>query len=303
MNPESTPAWQRHASAILNGFLGDWLEARNNPLAVPMAVHHNGAALVQEGPSIEGAGSTVCLFIHGLMELETIWDYPGGSGGHYGSVLAGASGERLTSLSLRYNSGRPIHRNGQDLAGTLEQLVAAWPVPVERLVLVGHSMGGLLIRSACHYGQVAGHGWLNLLSDCVYLGSPHDGSWLAKGAKAAAGMMNQMPRDYLKVVGEVIDLRSEGIRNLSRGEVLEQGADDPPLVPGVRHYVICGLLARSRQHPVNALFGDALVHESSAQGRERDGWTLAGMASFPGVGHVRLAHHPEVAKQLVEWLV
>ena len=72
---------------------------------------------------------------------------------------------------------------------------------------------------------------------------------------------------------------------------------------GMRANLVCGLLARSRQHPINALFGDALVHESSARGHERRGWTLSGVASFPGVDHIRLAHHPDVASQLKEWLL
>lgn len=302
MNSDTSPVWQRHASAILSGFLGDWLEERNNPLAVPMEVFHGPAPLDCRAPRLDAPGSTLCLSIHGLMELESVWTFPGQSNLSYGSLLTSASRE-ITPLTLRYNTGRPIYRNGEALADLLEMLVSAWPVPVERIILMGHSMGGLLIRSACHHGQALNHSWVSRLTDCVYLGSPHDGSWLAKGAKATADLLNRAPRDYLRVVGEVIDLRSEGIRNLSRGEVVPAEQGEPPLVPGVRHFVVCGLLARSRTHPVNALFGDALVHEASARGEERTGWKLAGMASFPGVDHIRLAHHPDVARQLVEWLL
>lgn len=302
MNTDIRPVWQRHASAILNGFLGDWLEARNNPLAVPMEFFQGSSPIDAAAPEVGAAGSTLCLSIHGLMELETVWNLPGRAGAHYGSLLAE---ERchITPLTLRYNSGRPIYRNGEEFADRLETLVSHWPVPVERIILIGHSMGGLLIRSACHHGQRRGHRWVEQLSDCVYIGSPHDGSWLAKGAKASADLMNQAPRDYLRVVGEVIDLRSEGIRNLSRGDVVKRSEEEPPLLPGPRHYVVCGLLARARQHPVNALFGDALVHESSARGHERRGWSLSGIVSFPGIDHIRLAHHPDVAAQLKEWLL
>ncbi len=302
MNSDTRPVWQRHASAILSGFLGDWLEERNNPLALPMDIFHGPTPLDCRAPRLDEPGSTLCLSIHGLMELESVWTFPGQSDVSYGALLSGTSGD-VTPLTLRYNTGRPISRNGEDLADLLETLVAAWPVPVERVILMGHSMGGLLIRSACHHGQAQNHRWLANLTDCVYLGSPHDGSWLAKGAKATADLLNRAPRDYLRVVGEVIDVRSEGIRNLSRGEVVSANQAEPPLVPGARHFVVCGLLARSRTHPVNALFGDALVHESSARGQERTGWELAGVATFPGVDHIRLAHHPDVARQLAEWLL
>lgn len=302
MQTDTSPVWQRHASAILSGFLGDWLEARNNPLAMPMAFFHGHEPVDPRSPYVDAPGSTLCLSIHGLMELESVWTIPGGDGAHYGSLLA-ADNSDITPLTLRYNTGRSIYRNGETLADMLDSLVGQWSVPVERIVLIGHSMGGLLIRSACHHGQRQGHQWVQRLSDCVYIGSPHDGSWLAKGAKATADLMNRAPRDYVRVLGEVIDLRSEGIRNLSRGEVVNRNDGEPPLLPGARHYVVSGLLAGSRKHPVNALFGDALVHESSAHGRERQGWALHGIASFPGIDHIRLAHHPDVAAQLKEWLL
>ena len=271
-------------------------------MAMPMTLFH-GAEPVTPGSPITGSpGSTLCISIHGLMELESVWTIPGGDGAHYGSLLAGRRND-ITPLTLRYNTGRPIYRNGETLAELLDALVLQWPVAVERIILIGHSMGGLLIRSACHQGQRRGYRWLEQLSDCVYIGAPHDGSWLAKGARAAADLMNRAPRDYLRVLGEVIDLRSEGIRDLSRGNVGNGSDEEPPLLPGTRHYAVCGLLARDRQHPVNTLFGDALVHESSARGREREGWTLTGIASFPGVDHIRLAHHPDVAAQLEEWLL
>ncbi|KPQ28993.1 MAG: putative hydrolases or acyltransferases (alpha/beta hydrolase superfamily) [Marinobacter excellens HL-55] len=293
---------QQHISAIASGFLGDWLEARGNGLAVPMRMFIDGQPLDVANPTVDAPGSTLCLSIHGLMELDSVWDFPGQAHEHYGTRLAEAAGD-TTALKLRFNSGRPIYRNGQDLADLLEQLVMHWPVPVKRLILLGHSMGGLLIRSACHCGATRQHGWISVQLDCVYIGAPHDGSWLAIGAHKVADRLNQVPRDYLKVMGEVIDLRSEGIRNLSRGEVFEPGQDEQPLLPQARHYVISGLLARKAEHPVNALFGDALVHESSARGEHRPGWVLNGIANFPGVDHLRLAHHPLVCGQLQEWLV
>ncbi|MBZ2169355.1 esterase/lipase family protein [Marinobacter sp. F4216] len=299
--------WQRQTSAIASGFFGDRLESRRNPLAVSMCLIESGRELDVDNPQPENVTETLCVSIHGLMELETVWRISGSKAGAgfstYGQRLAAALPGSATDLSLRYNTGLPVYRNGQALSVLLKKLISAWPKPVKRLILIGHSMGGLLIRSACHYGRIDGHRWTRVLSDCVYLGSPHDGSWLARGAHSLANLMGELPRDYLQVVGEMIDLRSEGIRNLSRGEVLAEQGEHPPLLPGVNHYVVCGLLARSRQHPANALFGDALVQLSSAQGRKRSGWQLAGVATFPGVDHLRLAHHPSVAEQLEAWLV
>ncbi len=297
---ESISRWQQHTAAIACGFLGDWLEQRRNPLALPMQFIADGRVIDPLEPAVSRPGRTLIVLIHGLMEMDSIWEYPQAPGAHYGTDLSGPL--EATPLCLRFNSGRAIHENGAELSRQLELLVENWPREVERLVLLGHSMGGLMIRSACHHGRHQGHQWTLRSLDCAYLGSPHDGSWLAKGAQGMAGMMQRMPRDYLRVVGEFIDLRSEGIRNLSRGEVTPPDIEEPPLLPGADHYVVSGLLSRRQEHPVNALFGDALVHEASARGERRSGWSLTDTAAFPGVDHFRLAHHRLVGNQLLEWL-
>lgn len=296
-------SWQKHTSAIVSGFIGDWLEAQGNPLAVPMTFLHQGVTVPEANPAaaVPRPESTVIVLIHGLMELETVWQFSGQPDANYGTRIGDRLATGASTLCLRYNTGRPIHANGQTLAERLERLLNSWPVPVERLILMGHSMGGLVIRSACHYGVEGQHQWVRALQDCVYIGSPHDGSWLAKGAQASARILNALPRDYLRVAGEVIDLRSDGIRNLTQGDILAGEGELTGLVPDVRHYVVCGLLGRLN-NPLNALFGDALVHRSSARGERQGNWTLAGEACFEGVDHIRLAHHGAVAEQLVEWL-
>ena len=49
------------------------------------------------------------------------------------------------------------------------------------MVIVGHSMGGLLARSAYHYATVADMQWPRLLRKLVFLGTPHHGSPLERG--------------------------------------------------------------------------------------------------------------------------
>ena len=292
------PHWQDYTSAIVSGFLGDWLEQRGNRLAVDMQFIHNRQPLTAVPAD---ASDTVFLLIHGLTELESIWDYPHQPGSHYGTELADACNG--TPLLMRYNTGRPIYRNGLDLSEQLETLLSQWPVPVKRLVLVGHSMGGLVIRSACHYGQLAQHRWIESVCSCVYLGSPHQGSWLARLAHHGSALMQQMPRDYLRVVGDVLELRSEGIRNLTHGEIIEQQQAIPPLLASAKHFAASGLLIKQRENPINWLFGDALVQEHSARCTNLPGWSLQDHACFPGIDHIRLTHHPDVAQQLRSWLL
>ncbi|WP_203142115.1 esterase/lipase family protein [Marinobacter mangrovi] len=294
--------WQHQASAILSGLLGDWLASRGNPLAIDMQLYRHGRPLVLDELIQDGQAPrrSLVILVHGLTELESIWDFPGQPGTNYATALCEGLGAE--PLSLRYNTGRAIPDNGRALAQQLDALVAAWPVPVENLLLIGHSMGGLLIRSACHYGEAAGYDWIRAVDSCVYLGSPHDGAWLARLAQGGAGVLQALPRDYLKAIGDVIDLRSVGIRNLNRGQITDQPEEQPPLLATARHYAICGLLGRHRANPANWLFGDALVHEDSARGHHQPGWQLTDQATLAGIDHIRLAHHPAVLAQLEDWL-
>ena len=54
-------------------------------------------------------------------------------------------------LYLRYNTGRHVSENGRDWRTLLDAARARWPVEVHEIALIGHSMGGLVARSACHY--------------------------------------------------------------------------------------------------------------------------------------------------------
>src|SRR5204862_251997 len=82
---------------------------------------------------------------------------------------------------LHYNSGLHISENGRQFAQVLEILIAHWPSPLEELVIVGHSMGGLLARSAWHYAKAAGHAWPAQLRSMIFLGTPHHGAPLEPG--------------------------------------------------------------------------------------------------------------------------
>src|SRR3954471_11448689 len=131
------------ALGALNGAVGDRLAAAGNPLALDMTPR--------------GGGDTprIAVFVHGLGETDDSWALFGRR--PYGAGLEEELG--YTPLYLRYNTGLHISDNGRRLARLLEETVESWPVPVEEIVLVGHSMGGLVARSACHYGGArAGRG-------------------------------------------------------------------------------------------------------------------------------------------------
>ncbi len=151
--------------AALNGVLGDHLAASGNPLAVPMRLRCEG----------EPTGK-VLLLAHGLCLNDRQWRRKGHD---HGAALAADAG--FTPVYLHYNSGLHVSTNGRALADLIEALLQDWPVPVEELVILAHSMGGLVSRSACHYARTAGHDWPRHLRKIVFLGTPESRQWIGYG--------------------------------------------------------------------------------------------------------------------------
>ena len=104
-------------------------------------------ALAAAIPDVQGK---VLLMLHGHCMNELQWRRKGHD---HGKVLAAANG--YTPMYLRYNTGLHISQNGRALADLLEEMVQAWPVPVREISVLGYSMGGLVARSALHYGTQA----------------------------------------------------------------------------------------------------------------------------------------------------
>ncbi len=306
---------------MLNGVLGDFLARRGNALAVDMSLVHAGRRLPLDtaalGAAFPEATSTICLFVHGLCCTEQSWGYPGASETTYGSRLQEQCGQ--TPLFLRYNTGLHISRNGRQLAELLEQLLAAYPTDVEQLTLIGHSMGGLLIRSACHYGAELGHGWVGAVRRAVYLGTPHAGAPLEKAGGLVSLVLEPIDEPFTKLTRTLVNLRSAGIKDLRHANLVDEDweGQNPdgsfegqrtgvPLPGHIAHYAIAGTLTDSDRHLLARLLGDAMVRVPSASGAvgEHEGspaFDSDHCRIFPGLHHMALAHHPEVCAQLEAW--
>lgn len=264
---------------IVNGLIGDLLEREGNPVAEPMAIR---ARDVPDPPT-----RSVVVFLHGLFETERSWRLGGRES--YGRLLAREHG--WSALTVRYNSGRAIGAGGRDLDALLERTLADWPVPVERVALVGHSMGGLVARCACHQACERGAAWFARTSDVISLGSPHRGSPVAVGVAAAERALRALPET--EGMGAFLGRRSAGIRELQRG----LSDDDYPYPEGPRYRFVAATLTRDPRHPAGRLLGDWLVRESSACGPDP-----AQVERVGGAGHFALLNHPAVAERLARWL-
>ena len=317
----------RVALAVLNGAHGD-LVAREAPaLASAMSVRVDGRAVpvapAALAAAFPGTGGRIAVFLHGLTETEDSWGY--GAERHHGdpAVTYGSQLQRdlgLTPVYLRYNTGLHISENGRSLDALLGALVEAWPVPVQDLVLVGHSMGGLVARSALHHagsGTTEARGWTRLVRDTVTLGSPHLGAPLERGVHRLTAQLDRLPET--RPLARLLTLRSVGIKDLRRGTLVEAdwtGRDLDALTPGAhthvplhdgaRHFVVLVTLSRNPAGRTADLLGDLLVPPRSASGDTGDDDRLA----FPpdhvhrigGMHHFDLLNHPLIYARIRAWL-
>jgi pimeloyl-ACP methyl ester carboxylesterase len=292
--------------AALNGVLGDHLVESGNPLAVPMHMRRGGQALelrrAELAKAIPGATSKIVVLAHGLCMNDQQWLRKGHD---HGEALERDNG--FTRVYLQYNSGLPVATNGHDFAEMLDALLKAWPVPVEELVIIGHSMGGLVTRAAWHYGRLERQEWTRRLSKIVFLGTPHHGAPLERGGHWIDVILGSSP--YTAAFARLGKIRSVGITDLRFGRVLDESSRAPvPLPEGVRCYAIAATLAREPGDLKGALLGDGLVPSDSALGlHEEPRYDMA----FPksrqwlgyGMGHMDLLDNPEVYEQIKQWLL
>lgn len=301
--------------AALNGVLGDHLVRTGNPLAQPMQLYHDGVALDLDAPALAlQPGPRPLLLVHGLCMNDQQWNRRGHD---HGRQLA--HDLDCTPLYLRYNSGLHVSDNGRALAGLLERAMQRWPVPVERLALLGHSMGGLVVRSAVHAALEAGYRWPTLPLDLLFLGTPHHGAPLERAAHVLEVLLGATP--YASPFARLARLRSDGITDLRHGNLLDEdwaadgrpardGSDrrrPVPLPRGARCHAVAASLGPDTAALKGRLLGDGLVPLDSALGHHRD---PSRCLAFPpghqwvghGVGHLDLLCDPAVYEQLRSWL-
>jgi pimeloyl-ACP methyl ester carboxylesterase len=285
--------------AALNGVLGDHLHAAGNPLAIRMGLFRQGLPLDLQ-QALPDARAQILLQIHGLCMSPRQWDRGHGDAG---IALAAAAG--CTPLHLYYNTGLPIAENGRLLSLQLQMLLHDWPVPLEGLVIVGHSMGGLVARSACQQAARQGNSWLRQLRKMVFLGTPHLGAPLERGGHAIDLLLGASP--YTAAFARLGRVRSAGITDLRHGEPQAAGGGPLPLPAGVGCYAVAGTLGSKPGALTEVLLGDGLVPLASAFGHHRLVSRRLGFAPehrfvARGIGHLDLMADPAVFEQLRRWI-
>lgn len=311
---QEVPRERQAVLAALNGVMGDRLAEDGNPLATAMGFYQKGRPLDPAALAAPGAASGhLVVLVHGLCMNDRQWQHEGHD---HGAHLAQALG--CTPVYLRYNTGLHTSTNGAGLARQLQALVTDWPVPVTQLSIVGHSMGGLVARSACWQAEQAGLPWRSLLRHLVCLGTPHHGAPLERAGHWVDVLLGSTA--YSRPFARLAQLRSGGITDLRYGHVLDgdwQGRDrfrkspdvrtPVPLPEGVLCCTVAATLAARRSPVAERLVGDGLVPLHSALGWHDDparrlAFAPAGQCIVHRTGHLQLLGDATVAEQLVQWL-
>lgn len=276
---------------VLNGAFGDQLADRHDPRAIQMSFRRHGSDVPVAQLHLSPERRKTVVFLHGLMGDELIWQTGAGAAPRFGPRLQQEL--HVHCLYVRFNSGLHISENGHLLSQLLTELVAAYPEATQELVLVGHSMGGLVIRSAGYYGALASTtpnpdspsaeiplaiNWVKRLKTVFLLGVPNEGSFLEQNSYLTSMVLRKINLRPTRFVSELIDRRSNGIKDLRYARLVDEDWQHPqandllpprtlvPPLPGVHYHILVGSLLKSTASALAHYFGDGLVGAGSALG-------------------------------------
>lgn len=303
--------------SALNGVVGDYLAEKDNPLQITMQFRHRAKSIPLDSKSIEKAYPTIngkiLLMVHGSCMNDIQWTR---KDHNHGEALAIEL--HKTPVYLHYNSGLHISTNGQNLDDIFENLVLHWPVPIEELVIVAHSMGGLVSRSALYYGQQNKSTWTRYLKKIIFLGTPHHGAPLERAGNYLDAILELIP--YTKPFARLGKIRSAGVTDLRYGNLIDEdwkGNDrfklqgdqrqNIPLPEDIECYSIAADNGKETDSSIRFL-GDRLVSVKSALGQHKkadknlvfsDENTWISYEST----HLDLLSSPKIYDKIKEWLV
>lgn len=297
----------RFVVSAVNGLIGDKLVDDGSPLVIEAGVRRDGrdVPLTPDGlaAAYPEASAAIVVFVHGLCETERYWNRrsrparaDGTSADDYGARLA--TDEGWSPVFVRLNTGVTVAQSGVALSSLITRLVANWPTDVRRIALVGHSMGGLIVRAACAVTLDVDQPWTDLVTDVVTLGTPHTGSPVERSIARGIRVSARVPE--LAPFGRFFEQRSVGVLDLHDGMPEATG-----VLPHVRYRLVAATLSASPCHPVAATVGDYLVQYRSAVGRLPGGHDLfagADVLHVPNAHHFDLLNHDDVYAALRTWL-
>ncbi len=304
--------------SVLNGIIGDHLEENENPLKITMQFRYQAKAIPLTTKGLETAypaiNGKILVMVHGSCMNDIQWTRK-----EHNHGLALAKELDKTPIFLNYNSGRHISTNGQEFNELLEKLVKHWPEPIEELVIIAHSMGGLVSRSALHYGQQQQQkSWTKHLKKVVFLGTPHHGAPLEQAGNFLDVILDAIP--YAKPFARLGKIRSAGVTDLRYGNLLDkdwQNNDRFKMKGDQRQHIalpeqvecfsVAGVAGKATAPKRSQLLGDKMVGVKSALGlhknpnknldfKKKNTWIAYEST------HLDLLSNPEIYTKIKSWV-
>jgi pimeloyl-ACP methyl ester carboxylesterase len=304
--------------SALNGIVGDYLEEKDNPLKITMQFRYRSKEILLDsdclGATYPAINGKIILMVHGSCMNDIQWTR---KEHNHGEVLA--KEQDKTAIYLNYNSGKHISSNGQNLNILLEKLIKQWPVPIEQLEIIAHSMGGLVVRSALYYGKQEQKKWTKHLKKIVFLGTPHHGSPVERTGNYLDVVLESIP--YTKPFARLGKIRSSGVTDLRHGNLVDEDWQDNdrferqsdqrqhiPLPQHIDCYSVAASIEKSTVNVYPRMIGDTLVDVKSALGqhenpdkdlhfKEKNTWVAYGNT------HLDLLSNLNIYAKIKSWLV
>lgn len=308
---------QEAIRSVLNGVIGDYLEKNKNPLKIEMQFRHQGIAiyldeknLKETYPKINGK---ILLMVHGSCMNDSQWMQ---NEHNHGEILAKELGK--TPIYLNYNSGLHVSTNGRKLSDLLENLVLNWPVAIEEISILAHSMGGLVTRSAFYYGEENQKNWTKNLKKIIFLGTPHHGAPLEKAGNILDVILETIP--YSKPFARLGKIRSAGVTDLRYGNLIDEDWQNVDrfkmqgdkrqhvqLPENVDCYSIAGVVGKKSISISSKLVGDKMVNVKSALGKhKKTSKNLQFLKENTYISyetsHVELLSNPKIYAKIKSWM-
>ena len=292
-------------ASAMNGVLGDHFDKGENPLAIIMSFRINGESLDinQLNELFDDAEHAVTILIHGLCMNDIQWKR---DGHNHGELLEQDLGHKV--LYLHYNTGLHVSENGKQLSLLLNEIEINTSLKIN---ILGHSMGGLVARSACYYAQKLNHSWISNVNKIIFLGTPQHGAILAKGGHWADVFLQISP--YSAPFAKITKVRSNGLHDLRHGYVIDedwQENNERQLVP-LPEKVVCYAIATTTSEYASKfhekVVGDGLVSIDSALGIHKNNnlnLNISKQNQWVGyeVNHMQLLSNKEIYSVIKDWL-
>jgi len=304
--------------SVLNGVIGDYLEEKENPLKITMQFRYQSKTLAIDPKSIKAAypkvNGKILLMIHGSCMNDLQWTR---KDHNHGKIIATELNK--TPIYLKYNSGLHISSNGKNLNNLLEELVKNWPEPIEELVIIAHSMGGLVSRSALYYGEQNQKKWTQHVKKIVFLGTPHHGSYVERTGNYLDLILESI--HYAKPFARLGKIRSAGVTDLRYGNLIDEDWKDDhrfeikndkrrniQLSKQIEFYTIAAVVGNETTSLSTQILGDTLVDVKSALGQHKNpdknlNFKKENIWISYDSNHLDLISNPKILNKIKVWLV